>query len=368
MRARGGESSARGARRSSAGWWTSTSAARCTRPRRCCRRGRSASWWRGTSICTCSRCTTARSCTRVETLRDQVARQRRDLVQLRQSGGGEPHGQAGRGGASCARCAASGRRTSQQVQRSAQEIQDRLARAARDGVAADERDRVDRERAAPERGDAARARPRESSTLRTSDLGQLDWPVDGTLLYRFGRVREPEQHDDALERRRHRGGDGHAGAGGGAGHGGERRAARHLRAHGDRAARRRRLLGLRLAQRVERAKSQAIRKGDVVGTVGMSDPELRPHLHFEIRPQGRAVDPESWLRERADDDVTKRCPVCGDSAPTTRTTSSASAAARGTRVECECGRSFEYALAKWATCTARAADGCCAAARRSSAL
>jgi len=28
----------------------------------------------------------------------------------------------------------------------------------------------------------------------------------------------------------------------------------------------------------------------------VSDPELRPHLHFEIRPQGRAVDPESWLR------------------------------------------------------------------------
>ena len=43
-------------------------------------------------------------------------------------------------------------------------------------------------------------------------------------------------------------------------------------------------------------KNQAIRKGDIVGTVGVSDPELRPHLHFEIRPQGRAVDPESWLR------------------------------------------------------------------------
>jgi len=40
----------------------------------------------------------------------------------------------------------------------------------------------------------------------------------------------------------------------------------------------------------------AIRKGDTVGTVGTSDPDLRPHLHFEIRPQGRAVDPESWLR------------------------------------------------------------------------
>jgi septal ring factor EnvC (AmiA/AmiB activator) len=40
----------------------------------------------------------------------------------------------------------------------------------------------------------------------------------------------------------------------------------------------------------------AVRKGDTIGTVGTSDPDLQPHLHFEIRPQGRAVDPESWLR------------------------------------------------------------------------
>ena len=39
-----------------------------------------------------------------------------------------------------------------------------------------------------------------------------------------------------------------------------------------------------------------VRKGDVVGTVGISDPELSPHLHFEVRPKGRAVDPERWLR------------------------------------------------------------------------
>ena len=44
------------------------------------------------------------------------------------------------------------------------------------------------------------------------------------------------------------------------------------------------------------ARAQTVPKGDIVGTVGISDPELQPHLHFEIRPQGRAVDPESWLR------------------------------------------------------------------------
>ena len=39
-----------------------------------------------------------------------------------------------------------------------------------------------------------------------------------------------------------------------------------------------------------------VAKGDAIGTVGVSDPDLAPHLHFEIRPQGRAVDPEAWLR------------------------------------------------------------------------
>ena len=45
-------------------------------------------------------------------------------------------------------------------------------------------------------------------------------------------------------------------------------------------------------------KGSVLRKGDVLGTVGISDPDLKAHLHFEIRtpPNGNAVDPESWLR------------------------------------------------------------------------
>ena len=43
-------------------------------------------------------------------------------------------------------------------------------------------------------------------------------------------------------------------------------------------------------------KGIGVRKGDVIGTVGVSDPDLKPHLHFEMRPKGHAVDPESWLR------------------------------------------------------------------------
>ena len=45
-------------------------------------------------------------------------------------------------------------------------------------------------------------------------------------------------------------------------------------------------------------KGEKIVKGQVVGTVGKTDPELDAHLHFEIRPNGRAVDPLEWLRSR----------------------------------------------------------------------
>ena len=43
----------------------------------------------------------------------------------------------------------------------------------------------------------------------------------------------------------------------------------------------------------------AVKKGDAIGTVGVSDPDLKPHLHFEIRPKGHAVDPETWLRDHS---------------------------------------------------------------------
>ena len=36
--------------------------------------------------------------------------------------------------------------------------------------------------------------------------------------------------------------------------------------------------------------------GQTIGTVGRADPDLPPHLHFEMRPNGHAVDPLTWLR------------------------------------------------------------------------
>ncbi len=35
---------------------------------------------------------------------------------------------------------------------------------------------------------AAPNAPRAASTIKTSDYGQLDWPVDGPLVYTFGKA------------------------------------------------------------------------------------------------------------------------------------------------------------------------------------
>jgi len=50
--------------------------------------------------------------------------------------------------------------------------------------------------------------------------------------------------------------------------------------------------------RLDVRKGQQVTKGQSLGTVGATDPELPPHLHFEIRPRGRAVDPLEWLRRQ----------------------------------------------------------------------
>jgi len=231
---------------------------------------------------------------RVQLLRDQVARQRRDLVTLRQA---VEDNRTDKQAEEERLARLRGERSSnlQQAQRTAQQIQDRLAalRASESRltnvIASIE---SERRRSAATRPSATR----ESSSLRTNDLGRLDWPVDGTVLYRYGRVVNPNNTTTRWN------GIGIAAATGTpvkavapgtvvsvgqlgtygltviVQHGG-----------GDYSV----YASLNAAS-VQR--NQTIRKGDIVGTVGVSDPELRPHLHFEIRPQGRAVDPESWLR------------------------------------------------------------------------
>jgi murein DD-endopeptidase MepM/ murein hydrolase activator NlpD len=53
--------------------------------------------------------------------------------------------------------------------------------------------------------------------------------------------------------------------------------------------------------RADVRKGQTVTKAQVIGGVGISDPDLPPHLHFEIRHAGQdgrpaPVDPATWLR------------------------------------------------------------------------
>ena len=231
---------------------------------------------------------------RVQTLRDQIARQRKDLVWLRQAVE-ENRSTKQLEEERLARLRGERSSNLQQVQRSAKDIQDRLGRLR----ASESRLTNVIASIESERRRSAATRPsatRESSTLRTSDLGRLDWPVDGTVLYRYGRVVNPNNTTTRWN------GIGIAAVTGTPVHsvapgtvvsvgqlgtygltvivqhgGGDYSVYASLNSSSVRSG-------------------QTIRKGDNIGTVGVSDPELRPHLHFEIRPQGRAVDPESWLR------------------------------------------------------------------------
>jgi septal ring factor EnvC (AmiA/AmiB activator) len=156
---------------------------------------------------------------------------------------------------------------------------------------------ADRRRAESTKPSTARA----ASTIKTSDYGKLDWPVDGPLLYNFGKAQTSSNttirwngvgikapintsvHAVAAGRVVSVGQLGTYGLTVIIDHGG-----------GDYS-----IYGS--LSRADVRQQQTIAKGQVIGGVGVSDPEFPAHLHFEIRHgtgDGRtpAVDPVTWLR------------------------------------------------------------------------
>ncbi|HVE78034.1 MAG TPA: peptidoglycan DD-metalloendopeptidase family protein [Gemmatimonadaceae bacterium] len=185
-----------------------------------------------------------------------------------------------------------------QARRSARRMEQRLAQITRaerqvTSVIADLE-------AARRRAEAARPNaPRAASTLTTRELGQLDWPVDGTVLYRFGRVVNPNNTTTRWN------GMGIAAS--------EGTPVRAVAAGQVVTATRIGTYGLTVIVQhgggdysvygslasVAVREGGVIGKGQTVGSVGSADPDLPAHLHFEIRPGGRAVDPLEWLKAAA---------------------------------------------------------------------
>ncbi len=233
--------------------------------------------------------------TRVEDLYDQVAKQRQQLVRLREEferSRQEKQDEEGR----LRTLEETRAKNLSVVKRSAKETQARLAAIGRDEtrltnvIAAFEEAR----RKAAERPNAPAVL--SSSTLKTSDFGKLDWPVDGDIIYRFGRAVNPNNTTVRWN------GVGIAAASGAsvkAVAAGEVMVAEPIGTYGLTVIVQHGGGDYSVYGSLSRAdvqKGQQVIKGQVIGAVGISDPELVAHLHFEIRPKGRAIDPLVWLR------------------------------------------------------------------------
>ncbi|MBU6367345.1 MAG: peptidoglycan DD-metalloendopeptidase family protein [Gemmatimonadetes bacterium] len=137
------------------------------------------------------------------------------------------------------------------------------------------------------------------SALAAADRGRLEWPVTGGLLYSFGRspgrpdipvrwngvgIRAPVGTPVRVVA------DGEVAVAGPVSTYGPTVIVQH--GDGDYT-----VYGSLGQLSVRRG--QSVARGEVIGTVGASDPALPAHLHFELRPKGRAVDPLPWLRRTA---------------------------------------------------------------------
>lgn len=158
---------------------------------------------------------------------------------------------------------------------------------------------AERRRAESARPNAARA----SSSIKTSDYGRLDWPVDGPLLYTFGKAQTASNNTIRWN-----------------GVGIKATANTPVRSvAAGKVVRVDQLGTYGLTVIIDHGggdysiygslsgasvrTQQTVTKGQILGFVGVSDPELPAHLHFEIRHAGKdgrpeSVDPAAWLRDQ----------------------------------------------------------------------
>lgn len=236
----------------------------------------------------------------IEELRDRIAAQRRQLLTIRTelAGRRDERAQELDRYLTLARQRTRSLRQAQASQQLATSRLDSLERAEGELTAIIAALELERRRAVAAAGDEL-----GEGFISTGDVGTLDWPVDGEVMYRFGRAPGP---DNTVIR--------YQGIGIGV------RAGTPVRVVAEGIVDLARALGTwgpsvlvrhgggfytfyALLSRLDVVPGQRVRKGDVLGLSGGANSDLGPHIEFQIR-QGRAdsppiaLDPLNWLKGR----------------------------------------------------------------------
>jgi septal ring factor EnvC (AmiA/AmiB activator) len=230
--------------------------------------------------------------TEVEELRDRIARRREELLSVRRELS-RRRDERGQELNQFLRVERQRQLSLQRTRASEREAAERLA-----SLSKDEQRINDILIALERRRAAAPAAARTPRTITTNDLGTLDWPMDGRLIYQFGPHRLPNRTEI-----RYNG----VGIGGPVGtpvkaiEGGNVILAAPLGTYGpgvilDHGGYQTLYLYL---SRLDVKSGQRVVKGQVIGLSGGGKSDEGPHIEFQIRGEGAiSLDPVNWLKNR----------------------------------------------------------------------
>src|SRR3954468_17096568 len=235
----------------------------------------------------------------VEKLRNRVVQQRNNILDVR----GELDRRREEREAEASKyseLASERARKLQTLQRSARSTERRLSALQKDEsrlnglLASLERSRRDEAARGALRGGVSAA-----GSITTADLGKLDWPVEGAIVYRFGRDTLPS---GGIIRWNGVGIAAPVGTPVKAVESGTVRLVGQFGTYGLTIVLEHGNGYYSVYSHLETAEVKlgaSVDKGRVIGTVGGQNSDYGPHLHFEIRGENQiALDPTTWLRRR----------------------------------------------------------------------
>jgi septal ring factor EnvC (AmiA/AmiB activator) len=158
---------------------------------------------------------------------------------------------------------------------------------------------LDRRRTEAARNTARGTTPATTGSMTTADLGRLDWPVEGRIVYRFGRDTLPS---GGVIRWNGIGIGAPAGTGVKAVEAGQVGLVGQVGTYGLTVAVEHGNGYWSLYMQLQGAavkQGDRVTRGQVIGSVGGENSDYGSHLHFEIRGENQiALDPTGWLRRR----------------------------------------------------------------------